>query len=66
MSALPKDGEIFTFQASNIADAHDVFALADAGRLQIDIDVFTLDRVKDAYETMEAGALRGRAVVTPD
>ncbi|MBU6328449.1 MAG: alcohol dehydrogenase catalytic domain-containing protein [Acidobacteria bacterium] len=65
-SALPKDGEVFTFQASNIADALDVFALADAGRLQIDIDVFPLDRVAEAYEQMEAGELRGRAVVVPD
>jgi len=65
-SALPKDGEVFSFQASNIADALDVFALANAGRLQIDIDVFPLDRVAEAYELMEAGELRGRAVVVPD
>ena len=65
-SALPKDGEVFSFQASNIADAIDVFALADAGRLQIDIDVFPLDEVAEAYERMEAGELRGRAVVVPD
>ncbi len=65
-SALPKDGEVFSFQASNIADALDVFALANAGRLQIDIDVFPLDRVAEAYERMEAGELRGRAVVVPD
>ena len=63
---LPKDGEVFTFQAPTIADTLEVFALADSGRLRIDIDRFPLDRVAEAYEKMEAGELRGRAVVIPD
>ena len=63
---LPKDGEVFTFQASTIADALDVIALADAGRIRVDVDLFPLDRVAEAYEAMEAGTLRGRAVVVPD
>jgi propanol-preferring alcohol dehydrogenase len=63
---LPKDGEVFSFQAPTIADTLDVFALADAGRIRIDVDLFPLDRVAEAYEAMEAGTLRGRAVVTPD
>jgi len=62
---LPKDGEVFTFQASTIADALDVIALADSGRIRADADLFPLARVAEAYEAMEAGALRGRAVVVP-
>ena len=62
---LPKDGEVFTFQASTIADALDVIALADSGRIRADVDLFPLDRVAEAYEAMEAGTLRGRAVVVP-
>jgi propanol-preferring alcohol dehydrogenase len=62
---LPKDGEIFTFQASTIADALDVIALADAGRIRADVDLFPLDQVVEAYEAMESGTLRGRAVVVP-
>jgi propanol-preferring alcohol dehydrogenase len=62
---LPKDGEIFTFQASTIADALDVIALADAGRIRADVDLFPLDQVAEAYEAMESGTLRGRAVVVP-
>ncbi len=62
---LPKDGEVFTFQAPTIADTLDVIALADSGRLRVDVDLFPLDRVAEAYEAMEAGTLRGRAVVTP-
>ncbi len=63
---LPKDGEVFTFQAPTIADTLDVIALADAGRIRVDVDLFPLDRVAEAYEAMESGTLRGRAVITPD
>jgi propanol-preferring alcohol dehydrogenase len=62
---LPQDGEIFTFQGSNIADAHAVIALAAHGRIVSEVDVFPLAQVADAYATLEAGELRGRAVVTP-
>ena len=47
---LPKDGEVFTFQASTIADTLDVIALADSGRIRADVDLFPLDRVAEAYE----------------
>jgi propanol-preferring alcohol dehydrogenase len=43
-----------------------VIALAESGRICIDVDVFPLDRVSEAYQAMEAGSLRGRAVVTPN
>ena len=62
---LPKDGEVFTFQSSTIADALDVIALAEAGRIRADVDLFPLDRVAEAYGAMESGTLRGRAVVVP-
>jgi len=65
-NVLPKDGEVFTFQAPTIADTLDVIALADDGRIRSDVDRFPLDRVAEAYEAMEAGTLRGRAVVIPD
>lgn len=62
---LPRDGEIFSFQAPTIADTLEVFAMADAGRLQIDVDLYPLEQVAEAYSAMERGELRGRAVVTP-
>lgn len=62
---LPRDAEIFTFQGSGIADAHEVVALADAGRIRSDVELFPFDRVADAYAALDAGDLRGRAVVTP-
>ncbi|CAB5078192.1 unannotated protein [freshwater metagenome] len=57
---------MFSFQAPTIADTLEVIALAESGRLRVDVDVFPLDRVAEAYEKMEAGELRGRAVVIPD
>lgn len=62
---LPNDAEIFTFQGSNISDLHDVIALAAAGRIRSDVDVFEFSEVEEAYRRLEAGELRGRAVVLP-
>ena len=62
---LPKDADVFTFQGSTIADAQDVVTLAAAGVIRSEVDVFPLDRVADAYDALEHGRLRGRAVVTP-
>jgi propanol-preferring alcohol dehydrogenase len=62
---LPREADVFTFQGSTIADAHAVIALAEAGMIRSDIDEYPLDRAADAYEALEAGTLRGRAVVAP-
>lgn len=62
---LPRDGQAFTFQGSDLADARGVIALADQGLVRVDVDPFPLDRVDQAYEALEAGELHGRAVVQP-
>lgn len=62
---LPHDVEIFTFQGSNISDARAVIRLAAEGRITSIVDIFPLARVAEAYEALESGSLRGRAVVTP-
>jgi alcohol dehydrogenase, propanol-preferring len=63
---LPRDAEVFTFQGSSLADVHAVVALAESGRIRNEVELFPLSRVADAYAALEAGELRGRAVVTPD
>jgi len=63
---LPKDGEIFTFQGSTIADAQEVIALADAGMIRNDVEEFSFDDVGEAYAKLETGSLRGRAVIVPE
>jgi propanol-preferring alcohol dehydrogenase len=64
--ALPRDGEVFTFQGSTVADAQEVLHLADAGLLRNAVEEFTFDRVDEAYGRLAAGALTGRAVVVLD
>lgn len=61
---LPKDGEVFNFQGSNIADLEDAIALVEAGLVRNEVDEFPFERIVQAYEALEHGTLRGRAVVT--
>jgi propanol-preferring alcohol dehydrogenase len=63
---LPRDADVFTFQGSSIADVQAVVALAEAGVIHSEVDLYPLSRVEDAYAALENGELRGRAVVTPD
>ncbi len=64
-AGLPRDAEVFTFQGSDLADGRAVIALAEEGRLRVDVEAFALDDVADAYAALEAGTLGGRAVVRP-
>jgi alcohol dehydrogenase, propanol-preferring len=63
---LPRDGEVYTFQGSTIADAQEVIALAAAGLIRNQIQEFTFDTIGDAYARLKAGTLTGRAVVVLD
>lgn len=63
--SLPRDGELFTFQGSDLADARDVLDLAEAGQIVVDTVPFALDDIADAYAALEAGGLAGRIVVRP-
>lgn len=63
---LPADAELWTFQGSDLADARAVIDLAASGELRVDVDPYPLSAVHDAYRDMDAGTLRGRAVVHPD
>jgi propanol-preferring alcohol dehydrogenase len=62
-STLPRDGEVFTFQGSSIADAQDVIALARAGLIHNQVEEFTFGEIDEAYAKLAAGSLTGRAVV---
>ncbi|MDW5598071.1 NAD(P)-dependent alcohol dehydrogenase [Conexibacter stalactiti] len=46
-------------------ELREVLALAAAGRLRADVETFPLEQAMTAYEKMRAGALVGRAVITP-
>lgn len=60
---LPNDCDLFIPQGGTTADLHDVIALANAGRLQIDVERFAFDRTAEGYARVEAGTVAGRAVV---
>ncbi|MBG0565077.1 alcohol dehydrogenase catalytic domain-containing protein [Actinoplanes aureus] len=60
---LPRDGEVFTFQGSSIADAQEVIALAGAGLIRNEVTTFGFDSAGDAYAQLAAGTLTGRAVI---
>jgi alcohol dehydrogenase, propanol-preferring len=62
---LPKDGEVFNFTGSTIADLREVVALAEAGKLRNDTERFGFSEALKAYQKLEAGSLSGRAVVAP-
>lgn len=62
---LPRDGEVFTFQGSDLDDARAVLALAADGRLRVDVAPFGLDQAAEAYAALAAGTLTARAVVRP-
>lgn len=64
-SALPRDGSVFSFQGSDLADVRGVLALASDGSVHVDVDPYPLGAVAEAYAAMESGTLGGRAVVRP-
>ena len=63
---LPKDGEVFNFTGSTIADLREVVTLAEAGRLVNDTERFSFGDTLKAYARLAQGTLLGRAVVTPE
>nr|GID87628.1 oxidoreductase [Actinoplanes derwentensis] len=62
-TGLPRDGEVFTFQGSSIADAQDVIALARAGLIDNQVQEFAFGEIDRAYAELAAGTLTGRAVI---
>ncbi|MFE3291942.1 NAD(P)-dependent alcohol dehydrogenase [Rhodococcus sp. NPDC059234] len=47
------------------SDLVDSIALAQAGRLTVEVDRFDLDDARAAFDRLEAGKIRGRAVLVP-
>ncbi|MBB5888864.1 alcohol dehydrogenase catalytic domain-containing protein [Kutzneria kofuensis] len=57
LGALPKDGEVFTFQGSAITDLHDVISLAATGAIRNEVQRFPFDDIETAYSRLAAGTL---------
>lgn len=63
-NSLPKDGQVFTYQGSTLADAQSVIALARRGLITSPVETFGADEIETAYAKLHDGSLTGRAVIT--
>lgn len=61
--SFPLDAEIFNFQGGSLSDVKEVIALAENGDIQVNVDKYAFDEIEQAYEDMENGRLKGRAVI---
>jgi propanol-preferring alcohol dehydrogenase len=62
---LPREATVTAVQRSSIDDARQVIALAADGRVRVQVDEYPLADVAQAYAALDAGTLRGRALVVP-
>ncbi len=60
---LPKGGEVFTFQGPTISDTREAIAMVEQGLVRIDADRFSMNEIADAYQALDGGTLKGRAVI---
>lgn len=60
---VPPGCDVFISLAGTLADFHEVISLAEAGRLEIEVETFPFADVARAYGMVRAGAVGGRAVV---
>ncbi len=65
-NTLPKDGEIFTYEGGTLSEMQEVIALAEAGKIRNDVDIYPFHDVEQAYASLVRGELRGRAVISFD
>jgi propanol-preferring alcohol dehydrogenase len=56
---------VFNPQGATIAELHEVVALAQTGRVTVEVEQFAFDDVEEAYRRLREGSLAGRAVVLP-
>ena len=61
---LPGNCDVFIQFGGTTADLHDVVAMAEAGRLRIDVERFPFAQTFEAYQRVDNGTVAGRAVVT--
>lgn len=63
--SAPYESTLTNTYWGTIEDLHDVTAMYRAGQIKPDVERYTMDNALDAYRKMEAGELKGRAVVVP-
>jgi propanol-preferring alcohol dehydrogenase len=62
---MPRDASVSVPYAGTLPELYEVLELAKSGLIKPDIEQVTFANVLDAYERLEHGRLRGRAVLVP-
>jgi alcohol dehydrogenase, propanol-preferring len=62
---VPFEASLATSYLGNPTELREVVALAEAGRIQVHIEAFELEQTAQAYQLLQQGRIRGRAIVTP-
>ena len=63
--ATPYDSSVRAPYWGSRSELFEVLELARTGAIHVEIEVFSLDDAPKAYERLNAGSLRGRAVIVP-
>jgi alcohol dehydrogenase, propanol-preferring len=63
--ALPYGAEVATSYWGTVTELIELVALARAGKLKVDVEMFSLDQALDVYARLRRGEIRGRAVIVP-
>ena len=62
---IPYEATLATTYWGSIPELAEVVALAEAGHIRAEVELFDLGSALDAYDKMAAGELQGRAVIVP-
>lgn len=62
---IPYEVDFTSTYWGTIEELHEVAALYRAGKLEVDVEYFSLEDSLEAYRKLEAGEIAGRAVITP-
>lgn len=63
---VPYEASVATTYWGNLPELMEVIELARAGHIRPTVERFTLDEAPAVYEQLRAGAISGRAVITPN
>ena len=62
----PHECSVASTYNGSITDLIEVVALAQAGKIQVLVEQFPLERAGEAYQLLRKGQIQGRAVMTPN
>jgi alcohol dehydrogenase, propanol-preferring len=63
---LPNECSVASPYWGFITELMDVVSLAQAGKIQMLVEYFPLERAGEAYRLLRDGKIQGRAVITPN